>query len=98
MRQFTDLGINPFEVKLIGLNHPLAKAVIDYLAKQRAPLPTWIDGVRLGDIYIESAYIYNGSEHRGLTLMRYCVDDSSAAAGIAAVGCVCVIFRVARCL
>ena len=61
MRQLTDLRINPFEVKLIGLNHPLAKAVIDYLAQQRAPLPTWIDGMRLGDIYIESAYIYGGA-------------------------------------
>ncbi len=61
MRQFTDLRINPFEVKLIGLENPLAKAVIDNLAHQRAPLPTWIEGMRLGDIYIESAYIYSGA-------------------------------------
>jgi hypothetical protein len=61
MRQMTDLRINPFEVKLIGLTDPLAQAVIDFLAKQRAPLPTWIDGMRLGDIYIEGAYIYSGA-------------------------------------
>ena len=61
MRQLTDLWINPFEVKLVAPDHPLAKAVIDYLSKQHAPRPTQVQGMKIGDVYIENAYIYNNS-------------------------------------
>jgi hypothetical protein len=61
MRQLTDLWINPFEVKLVGQDHLLAKAVIDFLSKQRAQRPTQIQGMKLGGVYIENAYIYNNS-------------------------------------
>jgi hypothetical protein len=58
MRQLTDLWINPFEVKLIGPDDPIAKAVMEMRANMRAPLPTRVRGSKLGEIYIENAYIY----------------------------------------
>jgi len=58
LRRLTNPWINPFEVKLVGPDDPVAKAIIDYLSKQRAPLPTRIRGMHLGGVRIESAYIY----------------------------------------
>lgn len=59
MRRLTNLRINPFEVKLVSPDEPVAKAVLDFLAKQHAPLSTWVRGTNLGNVYIEHAYIYN---------------------------------------
>jgi hypothetical protein len=59
MRRLTNLSINPFEVKLVSPDNPVAKAVIDFLSKQHAPLATWIRGTNLSGVYIECAYIYN---------------------------------------
>jgi len=61
LRRLTNLWINPFEVKLVSPDHPIAKAVIDFLSKQHAPRATWVRGTNLGDVYIEHAYIYNNS-------------------------------------
>jgi len=58
LRRLTNPWINPFEVKLVSPDKPVAKAVIDFLSKQRAPLPTRIRGTNLGDVYVEHAYIY----------------------------------------
>jgi len=58
MRGLTDLWINPFEVKLVGPDDPIAKAVMIFLTKQHAPLPMRVRGTNLGDIYIENAYVY----------------------------------------
>jgi hypothetical protein len=58
MRQLTDLWINPFEVKLVGPDDPIAKAVMDFRATARVPLPLPVRGSYLGKIYIENAYIY----------------------------------------
>ena len=59
MRRLTNLSINRFEVKLVSPGNPVAKAVIDFLSRQHAPLATWVRGTNLGDVYIENAYIYN---------------------------------------
>ena len=58
MRRMSGLWINPFEVKLVSPDDPVAKAVVEFLSKQRAPLPTRVRGMNLGHVYIESAYIY----------------------------------------
>jgi hypothetical protein len=58
MRQLTGLWINPFEVKLVGPDDPIAKAVIEMQANMHGPLPTRVRGSRVGEIYIENAYIY----------------------------------------
>lgn len=62
MRRLTNLWINRFEVKLVEPNDPAAKAVIDFAKMQDAPLATWIRGTKLGDLYIERAYIYGGTK------------------------------------
>jgi hypothetical protein len=58
MRQFTDLWINPFEVKLVGPDHPIAKEVITFQKKSHSHIPTRMRGSRLGEVHIESAIIY----------------------------------------
>ena len=40
MRRLTNLSINRFEVKLVSPDNPVAKAVINFLSKQHAPLAT----------------------------------------------------------
>jgi hypothetical protein len=58
MRRLPGIWINPFEVKLVGPDDPIAKEIVDFQAKTHAPLPTRVRGSRLGNIYIENAYIY----------------------------------------
>lgn len=41
MRRLTNLSINRFEVKLVGPDEPVAKAIIDVVSEQQVPLPTW---------------------------------------------------------
>jgi hypothetical protein len=58
MKRLPNLWIDRFEVKLVGPDDPVAKAVIGFLSKQHAPLATRVRGTNLGDVYIENAYIY----------------------------------------
>ena len=58
MRRMAGLWINPFEVKLVGSDDPIAKAVVDFQAQMHAPVPTRVRASRLGNIYIDNAYIY----------------------------------------
>lgn len=58
MRQLPDLQIGPFQVKLVAPDDPVAKAVIDFHSRQQARLPMRIRATRLGDAYIEDAYLY----------------------------------------
>jgi hypothetical protein len=59
MRRIPDLGIEPFQVKLVSPNDPVARAVLDLLSRQRFRLPARVRGTKLGDVYIEDAYIYH---------------------------------------
>jgi len=52
LRRLTSIRIDPFEVKLISPDHPVAKVVIHVFSKQHAPLPAWIRGTKVGDVYI----------------------------------------------
>jgi hypothetical protein len=58
IEQMTDLEIDPFHVKLVAPDNPLAKAVMDFVSDQPARRPKRIRGMRLGDVHIESAYLY----------------------------------------
>jgi hypothetical protein len=62
MMRLTDLRISPFEVKLIGVNEPLAQAIIEFLSQQHAAVNTRARGLNLGRVFIESAYIYHLSK------------------------------------
>jgi hypothetical protein len=56
--RLTDLRIGPFDVKLVGPDDPIAKAVMDFQSISPAPRPTRVRGANLGNVYIEDAYIY----------------------------------------
>jgi hypothetical protein len=58
MRRIPDLRIDRFEVKLVAPDDPVAKAVIDFQCRQHARLPTRIRATKLGEVYIENAYLY----------------------------------------
>jgi hypothetical protein len=58
MRRLPDLQIDPFQVKLVAPDDPVAKAVIDFLSQPQARLPTRIRATNLGRVYIEQAYLY----------------------------------------
>jgi hypothetical protein len=58
MNPLTDLWIDPFEVKLVSPSDAIAKAVMDFQSRRRAPLPTRVRNANLGNVYIEGAYIY----------------------------------------
>jgi len=58
MRRMNDLWIDPFAVKIIDSNDPLAKAVLDHLSTRHTKIPTRVRNARLGDVFVDSAYIY----------------------------------------
>jgi hypothetical protein len=59
MRQLPELYIDRFQVKLVSPDDPVAKAVIDFLARRPTRRPTQIRGENLGGVHIENAYLYN---------------------------------------
>lgn len=46
------------EVKLVGKTDPLGEAVVEFNRHFPGPSPTWHNGVALGSVYVEGAYIY----------------------------------------
>jgi hypothetical protein len=56
----SDLWVSPFDIKLVGTNNPIARDMLEALA--RAPTPATVPiryaGTRLGSVRIEEAYIY----------------------------------------
>jgi hypothetical protein len=56
--QMTDLEIDPFHVKLVAPDDPLAKAIMDFQSGQIVRPLKRIRGMRLGNVHIESAYLY----------------------------------------
>ncbi len=59
MRHLPDLQIDPFQVKLVAPDDPIAKAVIGFLSNQHGRLPTRVRAANLGGVHIENAYIYH---------------------------------------
>lgn len=58
MKRLPDLQIGPFQVKLVAPDDTVAKAIIDFQSRQYARLPARINAIKLGDAYIENAYLY----------------------------------------
>lgn len=56
--QLADLEIDPFHVKLVAPDNPLAKAIMDFQSVQQVRPLKRIRGMRLGNVHIESAYLY----------------------------------------
>ena len=50
--------LDPFQVKVIGTGHPVAKAVIEIQKKYPGKLPTRYHGRQLGGLSVEEVYIY----------------------------------------
>ncbi len=50
--------LDPFQVTLIGSNHPLAKAAADINRKYSRPIANRIRGTVFGGIGVEEVYIY----------------------------------------
>jgi hypothetical protein len=47
------------DIKLIGVNHPIAADVVAIQGTAGAPLDTRFGGDQLGDLFIEDAYFYH---------------------------------------
>jgi hypothetical protein len=52
------LWLDPFEVKLIGANNPIAKDILEFQQRYPARIPTRFRGTLLGAVHVDEAYIY----------------------------------------
>jgi hypothetical protein len=52
------LWLDPFQVKVIGADDPIAKAVLGHMQKYPGRMPTRYHGRHLGGLSVEEAYIY----------------------------------------
>lgn len=58
LRGKSHVWLDPFQVKVAGINHPIVKSVLDILQRYPAQLPTRLRGRMLGGQFVEDAYIY----------------------------------------
>lgn len=58
VKEMQDPYLDPFQVKLIPTNHPLARAVLDVYKRYPAKIPTRYNQPTLGDRSIDGAYLY----------------------------------------
>ena len=56
--QMKDRYLDPFRVKLIGPDHPVAKAILDVYRRYPAPIPTNFGGRVFGSRAAAEVYIY----------------------------------------
>ncbi len=59
IQRMQHLWLDPFEVKLIGGNNPIAKDIVDFQKRYPARIPTRFRGTRLGAVSVDEAYIYS---------------------------------------
>lgn len=59
LRPKSHVWLDPFQVKVIGTENPLARDVLDIQQKYPASLPTRLRNRMLGGLSIEEAYIYS---------------------------------------
>jgi hypothetical protein len=50
--------LDPFQVKVIGTDHPVARAVMEIQQRYSGALPTRYHGRQLGGLSVEEVYIY----------------------------------------
>ena len=74
LRKMPDLWIDPFDIRVVGLNDSLTEAVLaaikpkvpnsPYAVRNPKPYPgmTWFGGSTLGGVSIDGAYIYPPSQ------------------------------------
>lgn len=58
-----DLYIDPFRVKLINKDHPVAKAVTEMYRRYSGRIPTTVSGRSLAGMAVAEAYIYPPLSH-----------------------------------
>jgi hypothetical protein len=58
VREMRTPYIDPFQVRLIGSDDPLAKAAFEINQKFPGPIPTRLRGKNFGGIPVEEVYIY----------------------------------------
>src|SRR5262245_36303970 len=58
VREMQTPYIDPFQVRLIGSDDPLAKAAIEVNRKYPGPMPTRFRGKDFGGVPVEEVYIY----------------------------------------
>jgi hypothetical protein len=58
VREMRTSYIDPFQVRLIGSDDPLAKAAIEMNQRFPGPIPTRLRGKSFGGIPVEEVYIY----------------------------------------
>lgn len=52
------LWIDPFQVKVVGTDAPVARAALDLMQKYPGQLPTRYHGRQFGDLSVDEVYIY----------------------------------------
>jgi hypothetical protein len=58
VREMKTPYIDPFQVRLIGSDDPLAKAAVEINRKYPGPTPTRFRGKNFGGVPVEDVYIY----------------------------------------
>lgn len=53
-----DPNFDPFQVKLVGTDDPMARAVLEIQRRYAGKVPTRYRGYQLGGVSIEEAYLY----------------------------------------
>ena len=56
--QMPSLYLNPFRVKVIGADDPLAKAAVDIQKRYPGRFPTRFGGTMFGGVFVDEVYIY----------------------------------------
>jgi hypothetical protein len=58
VREMLTPYVDPFQVRLIGSDDPLAKAAVDTNRKFPGPVPTRFRGTNFGRVPVEEVYVY----------------------------------------
>ena len=56
--QMTTLYLDPFQVRVVSADHPLARAAIDIFTRFPSPMATRLRGTMFGGRYVDEVYIY----------------------------------------
>lgn len=59
-QELNDPNFDPFRVTLVGLDDPMAGAVLEIYKGHSAKIPLRLRGRTVGDVYIEDAYLVRG--------------------------------------
>jgi hypothetical protein len=57
-KTINDPNLDLFQVKVIGVDNPFARAALDLYKRSKARVPTHIRGRSFGDMSVEGVYVY----------------------------------------